>query len=221
MNHPSNSPIAIFFYEVLLSLYPREHRKEYGDEMRLLFRDLYQEEHDRHDEIGIGFWFRLTLDVIKSTFVEHILLLKKIGFENYAREIYHLDRPFFVGFILIFPSLLINTIDDVNLLLLANNNWLKPIFESEWGAAVFFICYLFLPLLALLLSMLYIGKTYKGEKHKVISLSFLAHQFPRFVIIFLSVLSILLVIGHDTIPCAIQMVFSKGLLNIGSTLQCL
>lgn len=60
-------------YRVLLIVYPREFRREYGAQMRQVFGDLCREEMRRKQKIGlVRLWIRTVLDLGKSAFAQRM-----------------------------------------------------------------------------------------------------------------------------------------------------
>lgn len=208
------SQTALFFYEVLLSLYPKDYRKAYGDEMKLLFHDVYSEELEKQGEISIGFWFHLTMDVCTSTINQHILLLSRIGLMKYAKQIFHINTYFVVGILLLLPFLTLFTVDGVDRLLTGGSYILLPLYNSPfWSVPVILTLIIVFPGIAVLLNTLSIVQAYRNGKHKVVSLSFLASQLPSFLILSLGFLAIVLLFGHDMIPCVFNRTLSHGILR--------
>jgi hypothetical protein len=57
-------------YAVLLHLYPRGHRRDYGPLMRQTFRDAVREVLATSESLGIGFWLGVMGDVVRSVWSE-------------------------------------------------------------------------------------------------------------------------------------------------------
>jgi len=65
-------------YQRLLVLYPRNHRDEYGPAILQLFRDQCRDAWAEERMRGlIGFWFRALVDLLKTSFLEHLSNLNR------------------------------------------------------------------------------------------------------------------------------------------------
>lgn len=53
-------------YVLLLNLYPRTHRQEYGSLMLQAFKDHYHETREVQGQVGITFWLDVVADETKS-----------------------------------------------------------------------------------------------------------------------------------------------------------
>jgi polysaccharide biosynthesis transport protein len=79
-------------YGCLLTLYPRAHREEYGLPMVQLFRDQARDAWREAQTWGLmRLWFRVLLDLLKSSMLEHVAALK--GRKSMADKIAALNRP--------------------------------------------------------------------------------------------------------------------------------
>ena len=76
-------------YRALLAAYPREFRREYGPQMRQVFRDLCREEQRKNQKTGLGrLWIRTALDLATTAIVARISGLgrpysKEVGVNDY------------------------------------------------------------------------------------------------------------------------------------------
>jgi hypothetical protein len=62
---------AEHIYLLLLYLYPRAHRQDYGQLMLQAFRDLLRDTSASGGHMGIGFWLEVLVDLAKSVWSEH------------------------------------------------------------------------------------------------------------------------------------------------------
>lgn len=59
-------------YGLILKIYPREFRDEYGEEMAQTLRDQVRDSWTRHGAVGVAaLWLRVVLDAIRSALAEH------------------------------------------------------------------------------------------------------------------------------------------------------
>ena len=73
---PAQTPalirVSIRVYRVLLRLYPRQHRLEYGEMMVDLFDDMCRTTYHQHQSIGIiKLWLRTLKDTAIAAIIEH------------------------------------------------------------------------------------------------------------------------------------------------------
>ena len=73
-----NRSISERVYRLLLLAYPREFRREYGDEMARCFRDLCREELEDGGGLGLAtLWGRTLLELIYTTLKERSTVLNR------------------------------------------------------------------------------------------------------------------------------------------------
>jgi hypothetical protein len=74
---------AVKVYIVLLRLYPREHRREYGEWMAQLFRDQCTDAYAQRRALGLlALWLRTLWDLGITAFQEHLRLAADLGLAN-------------------------------------------------------------------------------------------------------------------------------------------
>ena len=87
--HDLGSRVSERVYRALLAAYPREFRREYGPQMRQVFRDLCREELRKKQKAGLGrLWIRTALDLATTAVVARISGLgrsqsKEVGVNDY------------------------------------------------------------------------------------------------------------------------------------------
>jgi len=65
-------PTGFFLYRLLLLLYPGEFRRNYAEEMHLLFREMCLQEWHRRGWAGLlSFWWEALFDLLWSVFLLH------------------------------------------------------------------------------------------------------------------------------------------------------
>ena len=74
-------------FNFLLLFYPQQYRKKFGQEMFLLFRDIYQEELTKKGSVSLAFWFTQFGDITKSVIEQHIDMIGKQGMKKYLQQI--------------------------------------------------------------------------------------------------------------------------------------
>jgi hypothetical protein len=69
---------SVKFYERLLALYPRDHRREYGPAMAQLFHDQCRDAWGEAGRWGLTvLWLRVSVDLAKTSMAEHLRNLKQ------------------------------------------------------------------------------------------------------------------------------------------------
>ena len=76
MKSPSRFPLAL--YRLLLLLYPRRLRLEYGEQMLLSLRDSYND----HSTVKFQFWIHSFFDLFQSCITERIYMLRNRVFQH-------------------------------------------------------------------------------------------------------------------------------------------
>lgn len=68
------------FYHAVLLLYPKDHRREYGEQMVQTLDDLLSEHEDSSHRLGI--WLRVLIELPSNLVVEHVNNLKGVGMNS-------------------------------------------------------------------------------------------------------------------------------------------
>jgi hypothetical protein len=77
LNGPSHKAShAERFYSLILLLYPKEHRREFGPSILQAFRDLYNDTQQTEGHVGARFWFHIIGDETKSVARERFAMMK-------------------------------------------------------------------------------------------------------------------------------------------------
>src|SRR6185312_6663899 len=79
-------------FNFLLLFYPEQYRRKYGQEMRLLFQDLYREEIAKKGSVSATFWLIQIGDITKSVIEQHIDMIQKQGLKKYLQKTLHINR---------------------------------------------------------------------------------------------------------------------------------
>ncbi|MGC9396107.1 MAG: hypothetical protein ACP5J4_14790 [Anaerolineae bacterium] len=83
MAQPTKEQTAVKIYTMLLWLYPRAHRQDYGPLMAQLFRDQYREAYaQRHSRRVLVLWLRTLWDLGSTAVQEHLHLAAQLGLAN-------------------------------------------------------------------------------------------------------------------------------------------
>src|SRR5882762_8625506 len=69
-------------YKILLNLYPKAYRQLYGQQMFIVFRDLYREQITEGEKIGIGFWIKIISDTVSSLIQQYAEVIKEYSMET-------------------------------------------------------------------------------------------------------------------------------------------
>lgn len=77
-------PSADKAYLWLLSFYPEKYRKEYGEQMLYMFKDLYREQIELYGTINFMFWVTIVKDVIISSSAQHFETMKQKSLQEIA-----------------------------------------------------------------------------------------------------------------------------------------
>jgi len=204
------------FYKVLLSFYPSSYRMRFGQEMLYAFRDLYEEEIMENRKAGIGFWFSVIKDTLLSVVIEHIDMLKKQGLKNYL----HISNYNIIGFILLLPFLALFGIDFLGRLAQGdfthyNRVWYSVVshmllYNTYSGQApLLFTILILAPFLAVLINLIPVISFIKRRKKITLKAVLLAYPLAAILICF-GLFSLLIVWGHDFVPCVVNGLLKTG-----------
>lgn len=212
---------AKFFYQLLLLLYPKDYRKEYGQEMRLLFEDLYREEKEKNGEVSLKFWLSLIWDVLTSTVNQHYQLFHKIGPRKYLNQVLSINIVvFLISLLLLSPFFSVVLLDTFVVLFTGSRQSISVFYSSPfWGVPVILTVILFLPLIVVLMNSLVIAQEVEKRKFKVLTISFLGQNFFNLMILLAGLSAIFILFGHDFVPCLVNRTFQRGLLSLIPTIN--
>ena len=209
-------------YKALLLLYPESYRNHFGQEMLFAFEDMYEEELEKHGKIRLGFWISVFLDTTESVFTEHLNMMKKQGLKNYL----NLNTYNVIGGILLLPFILILGSDFISRLVQGDfshpNMGLvgflsRSILYSGYDKLLWAIL-VFAPLLAAVLNLIPLASSLRGESNKLTFRKLLFTSPLSLLIVGMGLLFILIVAGHDAVPCFVNHLISNGFGNIWQTI---
>lgn len=216
-------------FNALLLLYPEQYRKKYGNEMRLIFQDLYHEEIERKGKIGLRFWFNQVEDIAKSVIKEHINLISKKGMKKYLEKTFHLNKFNVIGGILLLPFIFLFGVDFLGRIVQGdfthyNRAWYSAISHTilyvnyNGQAPLLWAILIFAPILAVVLNFIpIINSLRKNKKLTIINLSFAN---PLAIIIMgMGFFCLLVVLGHDIFPCVVNGLTKGGFENFFNVLS--
>jgi len=217
-------------YKLLLLFYPEAYRQRFGEEMLLVFQDMYAEELRTKGHVGVGFWISVVEDGIKSVLAEHIETLRKDGMKKYLQHTLHFNRYNLIGVGLLLPFTLLLGSDFLGRLIQGNftrpntafyNYLSQTILYSEFRGQVFLLWTLlvYAPLLAAVLNLIPFINFLKPSKRKLNTAQLLVVNPIGVGIVGLGLLFVAIAFGHDTIPCLVNHLFTQGLTTIWQTVQ--
>lgn len=212
-------------FNFLLLFYPEQYRKKYGQEMRLLFQDMYQEELSKKGSIGIGFWFSQVGDITQSVIEQHIDMIQKQGMKKYLQQTFHINKYNVIGGILLLPFVIIFSADFIARVVQGDlTHYNRPFYAFLshnyilTGQAQIFWVILF-PLIAVVLNIIPFVSSLMHHKKKF-TLGSLFFANPLAIIIAgLGFLSLIIAFGHDVIPCFFNGIFLHSVFNIGKLIS--
>src|ERR1043165_5863757 len=206
------------FYKAMLLLYPEPYRNHFGDEMLLAFEDMYQEELETKGRIRLRFWISIFLDTAKSVLTEHMNMMKKQGVKNYL----NINTYNVIGGILLLPFLLILGSDFIGRVVQGDFSHpnmgavgflSRSILYSGYDKLLWALL-VFAPLLAAVLNLIPVISSVRSENKKLSIRNLLFTNPLSSLVVGIGLLFILIVAGHDAIPCFVNHLISNGLGNI-------
>ncbi|GEM_PF-3110243 len=218
------------FYKALLLFYPEQYRRQFGHEMLLTFQDMYKDELAKHGKAGVGFWFSIGIDTVKSIIAQHRDTLEQQGMKNYLHHTLHVNKFNVLGFFLLLPFMLLLGSDYLGRLIQGNfshpntavyDYLSQTILYSEFRGQAFLLWAILVisPLLAVILNLIPFISSLRLDKKKLTISTLLFASPLALIIIGMGTLFIIIAIGHDAIPCFIHRLMSDGLGNILRTIS--
>lgn len=211
---PKNLDGIISFF---LFLYPKQYRNKFGQEIRLLVTELYQEERNKKGTVGLGFWFSQAGDVTKSVIEQHIDEIGKKGMMKYVQNTLHINKFNVIGGILLLPAITVFFIDVFSRIVqgdLAHYNHPVYSFMSHtplYWQPVLVTWVIVFPLLAVGINLIPLLKNLITKHHnKIKSWNFLWQNLITLLLLGFGTFFILLVKFHDFGPCMLHGIARLG-----------
>jgi hypothetical protein len=101
-------------FNFLLFFYPKQYRKKYEQEMRLLFQDMYQEELIKKGSISLTFWLAQFGDITKSVSEQHINMIQKQGMKKYLEQTLHINKYNVISGIFLLPVIFMTLVEIIS-----------------------------------------------------------------------------------------------------------
>ena len=213
--HVSLSKNTERMFSFLLALYPEQYRKRFGKEMWTVFRDMYDEEFTQKGSVGFDFLFKQFGDISKSVVEQHSDLMRRQGMKKY----FHLSNYNIIGGILLLPFLTLLGLDFFGRLVQGdfyhyNRAWYAAITQSILYKEPFMlqIILIFAPFLAVILNIIPIINSLQRTKKLTLKTFFFANPLA-FLILALGLFCLLIVYGHDFVPCMVHGIINGGLFH--------
>ena len=217
-------------YKTLLLFYPESYRKRFGQEMLIVFQDMYEEEIAKRGKAGIRFWILLLIDITENVMTQHFDMIRKYGVKNYLQQALHINRYNVIGVILLLPFILLLGSDFISRVIQGDLSHYNKTFYNSLSHTILYSQYraqapllwtilVFFPILAVILNLIPFVFSLRQHKKKL-SVGTLLFTNPLAVIIMgTGFLFVVIAFGHDAIDCFVNHLFSNGLENIGRTIS--
>ncbi|HSX10058.1 MAG TPA: hypothetical protein VLF93_07945 [Candidatus Saccharimonadales bacterium] len=220
--HLSGSTLKeITFFKALLFFYPEPYRKRFGEQILILFEDLYQEELAVNGKIRKIFWIMQIADLSKSIFEQHIDFLGKYGLKKYMKQVLRFNKYNALGIFFLLPFLSVFLIDVLSRILQWNslrpNEFVSHAFYNTplyWSPILFTWVFLF-PILAVIINVVPLIKNMIKHKRYILTFRFFNLNVITIAILGIALSVVALVILHDFAPCFLRSLFTQGIWQIG------
>lgn len=216
----SLSKSAQSIFNLLLLLFPSSYRKQFGEEMRILFLELYQDELRRNGKIEPGFWFLQIGDITTSAVNEHIDVMKQKGMKKYFQQTFGINKFNIVGGILLLPILSVTTIDIFARIAQGDLvHYNRPVYallshSPLYWYPVLLVWILLFPFLAIGINLIPIVQSIIKKKTNIWSITFVKRNFVSLLLLCIGMGFIALIRLHDFAPCFIHGLFKVGIGNL-------
>lgn len=206
--------------DVLLLLYPEQYRKRFGKEMKIVFYDMYQEEVEKHGSVGIGFWISCISDCIKSVLEQHISEIQQNGMKKYMQQTLHINRYNVIGGIFLLPFMILLSLNVLGRILQGdlvhyNRAWYAAITHSILYKEPFIIktIFIYAPVIAIIINVIPFLRSLQTINKPTIYKLLFANLFS-FIILGMGLFFLVIIYGHDVVPCMAHGLQIKGITNI-------
>jgi hypothetical protein len=201
-------------FSLLLLLYPEQYRKKFGQEMHLLFFEMYQEELTTKGSVGFVFLLLQISDITKSVIVQHRDLMTKIGMKKYIQHTLRINKYNMIGFFFLAPFLLMFITDLVSRILQGDlMHYNRPVYHYlshtplYWTPILYTIVIMF-PLLAIVFNVI---PLLQQKRKTVFTWFFVRKNLITLLIILAGIGCISIIKLHDFLPCMIHGMLRGGL----------
>jgi len=185
--------------------------------MFFVFEDLLDEELVKKGKAGVGFWIFIWADALQSVFSAHLNMIKKQGLKNYFR----ISNLNILGIIFLLPFLSLFGLDFIGRIVQFDLTHYNMTFYKAISHTFLYVNYnghlpflwtalIFLPVFAVLINLFAFTQSLKRLRKLSIK-NFLLSNPVSLIIILIGLFNLLVVFGHDFIPCLVQGVFKVGL----------
>lgn len=215
------TPIAVpktaeRIFTLMLLFYPEEYGKRYGNEMKLVFSDMYSEERSKNGKIGLGFWLHQFADIGKSVIEQHIDTLGKKGMKQYLQQILHINKYNVVGGIFLLPAFIVLCIDVVSRIVQGDLvHYNRPVYSFMshtplYWYPVLFTWVIIFPFLAVVINLIPLVKNISKTHGKSKYMRFIAQNIITILLVSFAAFFILIVKFHDFGPCMLHGIARLG-----------
>src|SRR5579872_3592914 len=166
-------------FAFFLFLYPDSYRKQYGNEMQLVFHEMYQEELNKNGNIRFSFWLSQVGDLTKSIIHEHIDEMQSKGMKKYLQHTLHSNAYNIVSIIFLLPVILMTGIEIISRVTQGDlTHYNRPVYNFFshtflYRTPVLFTWVILFPALAAIISLIPLVKSLTKKKTSLFSITFL------------------------------------------------
>jgi len=194
-------------FNFFLLFYPEQYRKKYGQEMLMLFHDMYQEELEKKGNIGVEFWFSQVGDMTKSVIEQHIDMIGKQGMKKYLQNTLHINKYNMVSGIFLLPIFFMTLTEIISRIAQGDLiHYNRPVYAflshtPLYWTPVLFTWVILFPLVAALISFIPLVKAISKKNVSIFSFAFLKKNTITIGILLIGFGFIALIKLHDFMPC--------------------
>lgn len=219
--HKITLPIyAEKFFTAFLLLYPESYRRKYGQEMLLVFQDMFLEEQSKKGYVGIEFWFQQSADAMQSIVTQHLSIIMKNGFKKYLQKTLGMNTYNIIASFFLLPIFLVLFIDVISRVVQGDlTHYNRPVYTLLshtffYYTPVLFIWVILFPLVALLLTLFSLVKNNKLTKKTLFSRVFVQKNIWNLLMLSFILGFLALIVLHDFLPCTVHGIFRIGIQNL-------
>ncbi len=216
---------AVKIFNVLLLFYPASYRKKYGNEVRLVFYEMYQEELQKKGRVSIEFWLFQVNDIAKSVIEQHIDEIRKKGVKIYLKQTLHINKYNVIGGILLFPIFTMTGLEIISRIVQGDLfHYNRPFYRLLSHSPLYWFPILFtwvilFPLLAIVVNLLPLLMDMRKRHVHILNVSFFKRHMFSLAILAIGALFFIAMQLHDFAPCFLIGLTKRGIGQIPSIIS--
>lgn len=210
---PRNAERLVTF---LLQLYPEKYRRKFGEEVRFLLEDMYQEELRQKGKVGLRFWFFQIGDITKGVIEQHSAEMATLGMKKYVQQTLQINKYNIIGGVFLLPAVFVFLLDIVSRIAQGDLvHYNRPVYAfishtPLYWQPVLFTWVIVFPFLAIGINCIPLLKNLIRKHGNIKNWQFFRQNLITILLLGFGTFFILLVKFHDFGPCMVHGIARLG-----------